>query len=83
MPSTALKTLRIVSQSSLLSKQTRLQISHGTYMCMCFIVPQLISSNETIREHLLSPSYASILPVESQLHILCLQNEIVDMHSNL
>lgn len=76
------KTLRMVSQSSPLSVQTRLQTSYCTYMCMRFIAPQLIS-NETIREHLLLPSYASIQPVESQLHVFCLQNEIVHMHSPL
>lgn len=53
MPSTPLKTLRMVSQSSLLSEQTWRQISCCTYARTCFIAPQLISSHETIREHLL------------------------------
>lgn len=67
----------------LLPEQTWHQNSHHTYMCTHFIAPQLISSHETIRKHLLLPRHASIMPVESQLHLFCLQNEIADMHSNL
>lgn len=43
----------MVSQPPLLSEQTWRQISCCTYICTLFIAPQLISSHETIREHLL------------------------------
>lgn len=76
MPSTPLKPfLRTVSQSSLLSEQTRLQISYCFNMCTHFNAPQLIYSNiKTITEHLLLASQERTLTIESQFHIFCLPN---------